>query len=571
MTSQPDDNVPHGADAFAWPPAFTLDQERILKLLTGDRFYSNASAALREVVLNGIDAIHRRRHFNQALVPRIEVCFDRDSKSMSVSDNGDGMSKDAVNQLFTRVGASASNLHSGNGPVGEFGIGVVSYFMASDSFDLQTWDGTSEPIGLRFEAGMLVGVPALLLPATRCERGTTIVLRLRDQSTFELLLNKFPYWCRDVQGLTAVVRPEGALVPQGHTYTPESVLDQPWPDWVERAHLVPVTFFNAWTPMSGSSTISVLYRGVFVQEFTVPGVWGIEGSIDVNPTYFKPRLNREGFVGSEFQTEVDALLRQSHPDILVQMAETVSSQIAAGRLDAWNEHRWATLWLSIPREADYKRPAKLWDKTFRAVPAFEIAAGDNWKPLCLDELVVLGDEVYVAPHKSERTSDLVKGALRLLRHTKRQVIRGLQRDRDWLRGASNSFATTADLIAAVFASELPPLLSVAAEAERILSAVHPEVTLYAGVPPVDLVRIGLDGPPILRLSTRLIVNIDSEIGKEIVEEALKHNSGRWSLIEITARKSHEHLPQVAAALRDSPMEREEFGLVKRRFIRGLLS
>jgi hypothetical protein len=328
---------------------------------------------------------------------------------------------------------------------------------------------------------------------------------------------------------------------------------------------------NSWNSMSGSSTISVLYRGMFVQEFTVSRLWGVEGSIDVDPKHFRPRLNREGFVGNEFRVEVETFLRQIHPAMLLAMADSLKRSVDAGLLAKWDEHRWATLWLSIPRDQAYAEAAIAWDRVFRTIPAFELASGDNWRPLSFDELLALGSEVYVAPHRNEKLDDIVKGALRLLRHTKRAVIRGLQRDRHWLKDAQNYFSTTADLIAQVFASELPKFKMLASEAEHIVAAVQPAGNLYGGATPVDLVRIGAESAPILRLSSRLIVNIDHSIGRAIVEETLAQNSGRWSLVEITARHSHEHLSQVAAALRDSPVQREELGLVKRRFIKGLLS
>lgn len=75
-----------------WPPSFTLDQERILNLLTGDRFYSNPSAALREAVLNAIDAVHRRQKTVVDLTPHITVTFNRDDLTVIVGDNGIGMS-----------------------------------------------------------------------------------------------------------------------------------------------------------------------------------------------------------------------------------------------------------------------------------------------------------------------------------------------------------------------------------------------------------------------------------------------------------------------------------------------
>jgi len=133
-----------------WPPAFTLDQESILNLLTGDRFYSNPSAALREAVLNAIDAVHRRRKTAPELKPQITVTFNSDDMTLAVADNGIGMNCNDVESLFTKVGASAATAESNKDSVGEFGIGVISYFMAGDAFTLQTNDGQSEPIGLSF-------------------------------------------------------------------------------------------------------------------------------------------------------------------------------------------------------------------------------------------------------------------------------------------------------------------------------------------------------------------------------------------------------------------------------------
>ena len=44
-----------------WPPEFRLDRTSILNLLTGKSFYSDPSAALREAILNAIDAVFRRK------------------------------------------------------------------------------------------------------------------------------------------------------------------------------------------------------------------------------------------------------------------------------------------------------------------------------------------------------------------------------------------------------------------------------------------------------------------------------------------------------------------------------
>ena len=129
----------------------------------------------------------------------------------------------------------------------------------------------------------------------------------------------------------------------------------------------------------------------------------------------------------------------------------------------------------------------------------------------------------------------------------------------------------ADLVSTVFAEELPQLIPLAPNAEGVLAKVKPVATLFGGSPSVDLVSIGSDSPPVLRLQSQLILNIDHPKGRAIVADTLTENTGRWSLIAITARHSHEHISQVAAAVRDSSAGQEILGLVKRRFIRGLLS
>jgi hypothetical protein len=556
-----------------WPPTFTLDQERILNLLTGDRFYTNASAALREAVLNAIDAVQRRQVSENSLNPCITVNFDRGNFTLEVSDNGDGMDRRAITDLFTRVGASAAKLNVGKGLVGEFGIGVISYFMAGDSFSIQTYDGSTEPIGLRFTREMLAGGAAESIPPTREARGTTLHITIRDEKTFELLLNSYPQWCRGVSGLVGFVRPGDRELPQAGPNPAEAVEGLPTPSWVERAHLSPVSGPSGWDSMSGESTISVLYRGVFVQEFTVRGLWGIQGSIDVDPKHFKPRLNREGFVEGAFQAEVEQFLRESHPKILNRMAARLSDALREGALDKWTQRRWATLWLSIPRGEAYAETAKAWDTIFRRIPAFELAVGNKWEPISLERLLTMEGSIYVAPlpDETQKQTDIINAALRLLRHTGRNVIRGLRPDRSWLRHAGNSFGTTADLITAVFANELPELLELAKHAESVVAQVKPVATLFGGNPSFEIVRIGNESPPVIRLKSQLIVNIDHPNGRAIIDEVLTENTGPWSLIAITARHSYEHISQVAAAVRESSIGPMVLGLVKRRYIRGLLS
>ena len=554
-----------------WPPEFSLDQEKILSLLTGDRFYSNPSAALREAVLNAIDAVQRRRGITPDFAPEIQVTFSHDDLTLTVADNGIGMSQADVTDLFAKVGASAATNEANKKSVGEFGIGVISYFMAGNLFTLQTYDGTTASIGLSFDRQMLSGGTATEISSTKQSQGTTITIHIQEIDIFELLLNSFSHWCRDVEGLSAQLLPDKRPLMQKGAHELDEIATVELPKWVERAHLGPVSDPIGWDSMTGISTVAVLYRGVFVQEFEVKGTWGIEGSIDVDPKHFKPRLNREGFLEGQFQDEVTNFLKICHPVVLEVMAERLTTAVAKGTLGKWTQKRWANLWLSLPRDVAYARAMQAWDSVFRTLPAFELAVGNQWKPTSFDTIRELQTEVFVAPLADEQTNDVVQASLRFLRNTGRTVIRGIRRDHKWMRYAGSSFATTADLISEVFATELPTLVPIAARAEQILAGIDRLAPLFTGPPAVDLVQIGHDSPPVLRLHDRLIINVDNDAGRALIEDALRVNAGPMSLVESAARHTYEQLTQVAAAVRGISAEPEILGPIRRQFIRSLLT
>ena len=473
-----------------WPPEFSLDQEKILNLLTGDRFYSNPSAALREAILNAIDAVYRRKNDDPDLSPDIRVIFDRDNLVLTIADNGIGMGKEEVTAFFVRVGASAATDEANKESVGEFGIGVVSYFMAGNTFELQTNDGKTNAIGLSFSRELLSGGQSEVIPSTQQSQGTTVTIQVRDIDTFDILLDSFPRWCRDVDGLSAQTMPDGDVLSQGGASILSEFTKVQLPQWIERAHLGPVSGLTDWDAMTGNSTVAVLYRGVFVQKFEVRGLWGIEGSIDVDPKHFKPRLNREGFVEGQFQKEVKDFLETCHPIILEDFVKQLKFAFENGSLDKWSTKRWANLWLSLPRGQAYLKTIKEWDSIFRVLPAFELAVGNQWQPVSVEKIMKFQKEVFVAPLPDDKSNDVVLAALRLLRNTGHVVIRGIRRDKSWMRYAGRAFSTTADLITSVFAKELPQLVPIVGKAEQILMQIQPVASLFTGPPTVDLVKLG---------------------------------------------------------------------------------
>ena len=551
-----------------WPPSFTLDQEKVLKLLTGDRFYSDPSAALREAVLNAIDAVHRRRQKSPSLSPEIQLTLNSEDQLLTVTDNGVGMDDEDITRLFAKVGASAATEELKKESVGEFGIGVISYFMAGDSFQVDTWNGEDSAIGLEFSKAMLARGKAREIQATRNSQGTTIRISVRDKQTLDLLTEKFPHWCRDVEGLDARVMPSEEQLQQHGADEMDEVTVPGLPQWVEGTHLRPVSHPTGWDAMTGNSSVAVLYRGIFVQEFEAAGIWGIEGSIDVDPKYFKPRLNRESFVADEFGPQVTAVLSRCHPIVLSAMVKPLVAALKSGALEKWDQRRWASLWLSIPRSTDYAETTQAWDEVFSTIPAFQMAVGDSWEPASLEQIEGFKEDVYVAPLADERSNDVVGAAVRFLRSTGKPVIRGLRYDKSWMRHASRSFGTTADLVAQVFSGRIPKLVRVSNVAEHVLANIDRVAPLFTGPPVVDVVRLGAESVPVLRLARRLVINVDHDAGRQILEDALRENRGPVSLLASTAKFASEHLTQVATAVSVSAAPPEILSPIRRRFIRN---
>lgn len=180
------------------------------------------------------------------------------------------------------------------------------------------------------------------------------------------------------------------------------------------------------------------------------------------------------------------------------------------------------------------------------------------------------DRVFVAPLRDESQSDVVLAAVRFLRNTGRTVIRGIRSDKSWMRYAGRSYGTTAELIARVFSSELPKLVVIANHAESILADVKSITTLFHGPPPVELVRLGANAHPAIGLHERLIININHEDGRALVDHALRANDGPMALVSGAARHAYGQLTQVAAMVNRIEVEPEILGPVRRRYVRSVM-
>lgn len=559
-----------------WPPSFTINQESILRLFTGETFYSSVDATIREAILNAIDAVGRRRDADPSVSAQIAVRFDRQSRTVTVTDNGDGMSKSEITQLFTKIGSSAATIATAAKDrqyraVGEFGIGVLSYFLTCQHFELHSLRPGNEPIGLDFTRNMLDGhTQARSIVARRNTPGTELVLSIEKDDHFNRLLDAFPKWIRHVDGLTAREYPGDTEVRQGGLSREIKPVDISVPEWIHEISIGPPVLFDSWDNFDGSAHVDILYRGVFVDELTIQGLWAIAGAIHVDPKRFRPKLNREGFVGDTLTAELEPVLRAAHPQVLERAIECVRDVLGGDQAKHWSLGRWATLWLAVPRTGAYKRAAELWDNEFRERRVFRLLGpAQKEEDVSVQELVDLGDqELFVAPLNLGQTDQITQQAVRVLRNSGRPVIQGISREGSFLGEASLVGASTGDLLVIHYRDELPTLVPVENVAATVIRQ-ETAVTVFPDPPYVKLVRLGSNATPVVPVGSEIWINIDCQPGKDMVEDICRRNEGHLGLWAACMKHAGQYAQQIANILANSSDPINKLGPVKRLFLRRL--
>ena len=153
--------------------------------------YSGHEVFLRELVSNGTDAISKRRMAAMAgdCVEgddgRINITVDREAKTLTISDNGIGMTADEVKRYINQVAFSSAEdflekyKQESDAIIGHFGLGFYSSFMVAKEVELITRSARPDESAVRWVCD---GSPAFKLEShERQEPGTDVVLHLMEE------------------------------------------------------------------------------------------------------------------------------------------------------------------------------------------------------------------------------------------------------------------------------------------------------------------------------------------------------------------------------------------------------
>ena len=173
---------------------FQTEAKQLLHLMIHS-LYSNREIFLRELISNASDAIDKLRFeslSDDALIAddpefRIRIDFDSDAKTLSVADNGIGMTRDEViDQLGTIAKSGTAEFFerlTGDQRqdaqlIGQFGVGFYSAFMAADEVEVLTRKAGTDQ-GTRWKSK---GEDAFTVEDADANRGTRVVLHLKPDA-----------------------------------------------------------------------------------------------------------------------------------------------------------------------------------------------------------------------------------------------------------------------------------------------------------------------------------------------------------------------------------------------------
>ncbi|HIF81986.1 MAG TPA: molecular chaperone HtpG, partial [Gammaproteobacteria bacterium] len=176
--------------------SFQTEVQQLLHLMIHS-LYTKKEIFLRELISNSSDALDRLRFAtltDDTLVEdeeelRIRVSYDEKKKTVTVSDNGLGMSHDEVIENIGTIARSgtrrfmdslSSDESNDSQLIGQFGVGFYSVFLVAKKVVLITRQAGSDPAsGVRWTSE---GTGEYSIETiTRPERGTEIVIHLKSE------------------------------------------------------------------------------------------------------------------------------------------------------------------------------------------------------------------------------------------------------------------------------------------------------------------------------------------------------------------------------------------------------
>lgn len=179
---------------------YQAEMQQLLDLIIHS-LYQNKDIFLRELISNASDALNKARirgltdpnMRDKDAELRIQLTLDEEAKTIAISDSGIGMTRDELIENLGTIAQSGTKAflgklkeasgQEGKGGeaqdlIGKFGVGFYSAFMVATTIRVRTL--SADPEASAFEWSSTGGNSYSIAPCDKAERGTEIILELRD-------------------------------------------------------------------------------------------------------------------------------------------------------------------------------------------------------------------------------------------------------------------------------------------------------------------------------------------------------------------------------------------------------
>jgi molecular chaperone HtpG len=169
----------------------TIHTENIFPIIKKS-LYTDHEIFLRELISNSVDAISKLKMASLAgeargevPEPEINLAIDKENRTLSITDNGIGMTGEEIKKYINQVAFSSAEefinkyQKSANDLIGHFGLGFYSAFMVAKKVEIDTlsYQEGATPVHWCCD-----GSPEFeLTDSSRSQIGTTITLTLMDE------------------------------------------------------------------------------------------------------------------------------------------------------------------------------------------------------------------------------------------------------------------------------------------------------------------------------------------------------------------------------------------------------
>lgn len=179
---------------------FSFDLQNTINTFIGDNIYKDKFVAIRECLQNAIDSCRYRKQLSKSnFTP--EITINLKDKELTVSDNGLGMDEFIIENYFAKLAKSyykESKVSNEFEAISQFGIGVFSYFLLCDFFEVESKQEGKSAVKFRATKDADSYFHFYDKP-TKTTVGTTITFTLSDELSIDEVLDQVKYYIRFVE------------------------------------------------------------------------------------------------------------------------------------------------------------------------------------------------------------------------------------------------------------------------------------------------------------------------------------------------------------------------------------